>query len=971
MVECPQCRSSNPFGTAVCLKCSTPLEVASPTLTDGGWSDPATGAPDSDIGQVTLPAGIVLAGRYEILQLLGRGGMGAVYKARDRELDRLVALKVIRPELAGHAEVLRRFKQELILARQITHKNVIRIFDLGQSDGIKFISMEYIEGRDLASRLAERGKMPPQEAARLIQQVCRGLDAAHAEGVIHRDLKPRNIMVDQQGKVTVMDFGIARSMEVSDLTRTGALLGTPAYMSPEQAKGEKADARSDLFTLGIIFYELLTGKLPYESETAMGTLLKRTQEPAVPPLAIDPTLPRTINDIVVKCLAVDPGRRYQSSREILQGLEAWLGPAAQISTGVVPPARRASSSWKWITVGLAVVLLAVAGLLLRDRIVSRPRVKQKPVTVLLADFQNATGDPVFDGTLEPMFTIAMEGASFVSAYNRVQARQLAGQLRAGAGALDENVARLVAVREGVNIVVAGSIRRQGEGYQLEAKAIDAVNGKTIVTKKIEADSKEKVLATVGKLAAPIRKALGDVTPESAQLAAAETFTASSVEAAHQYGLAQQWLYEGKMEDALRGYTKAIELDPNMGRAYSGAAAIYRNLGRRQDAEKYFKEALARIDRMTEREKYRTRGVYYMTVGNQEKAIEEYTALASRYPADNAGHSNLAVAYSGLRNMPKALEEARLAIEINPRSVVQRHNLAMIALYAGDIQTAEREARAALELNSSYAKAYVALALAKLARGKAADAADAYDRLAKVGTRGASYAASGLADLALYEGRWTEGVATLEKGAATDLANGDRSYAAAKLMHLAHVQLLKGQTGAALTSADRALDLSKDQNVLFTVGRVYVEAGQEAKARPITAQLAVRLELEPQSYARLIEGEALLKRGNAKEAVKVFQGAQKLLDTWIARFLLGRAHLEAGAFAQARSEFDLCLKRRGEGYVLFRDEIPTAWLVPPVYYYLGRAQEGGAAAESYRTFLSLREKGGEDPLIADTRRRLGR
>jgi serine/threonine protein kinase/Flp pilus assembly protein TadD len=298
-------------------------------VADAGWSVPiqkkntAAGGP--------LEPGAVLGDRYEIIKSLGEGGMGAVYKARDSELDRLVALKVIRPELAGHPEILRRFKQELILARQVTHKNVIRIFDLGMADGRKFITMEYIEGRDLKSILVERKKLPPAEAVPIIKQICRGLEAAHTEGVVHRDLKPQNIMVDAGGRVWVMDFGLARSMELAGMTRTGALMGTPDYMSPEQARAEKVDARSDLFSLGIIFYEMITGVLPFQAETLMATLLKRVQEKAAPPCELDPAIPRQVSDVVLKCLEVDREKRYQTTGEMLTDLG---GDSASGSTGI-------------------------------------------------------------------------------------------------------------------------------------------------------------------------------------------------------------------------------------------------------------------------------------------------------------------------------------------------------------------------------------------------------------------------------------------------------------------------------------------------------------------------------------------------------------------------------------------------------------------------------------------------------------
>ena len=368
MVECPVCRTTNPPGSRICSKCSTPFDLDSGTIAarPAGASsgeaatilDPtaASADPDAtvvDAGGATgwsvplqkmgstdpsapLEPGTVLGERYEILKSLGEGGMGAVYKARDRELDRLLALKVIRPELAGRPDVLRRFKQELILARQVTHKNVIRIFDLGMADGRKFITMDFIEGRDLKSILVERGKLPPEEAVPIIQQTCRGLEAAHTEGVVHRDLKPQNIMVDAAGRVWVMDFGLARSMELAGLTRTGALMGTPDYMSPEQARAQKVDARSDLFSLGIIFYEMLTGHLPFQADTMMATLVKRVQEKAKPPIAVDPAIPQRLSDVIMKCLEVDLEKRYQTTGEILADLGA--GSGATMSASMVQSA---------------------------------------------------------------------------------------------------------------------------------------------------------------------------------------------------------------------------------------------------------------------------------------------------------------------------------------------------------------------------------------------------------------------------------------------------------------------------------------------------------------------------------------------------------------------------------------------------------------------------------------------------------
>ncbi len=363
-MECPVCATRNSASASECKKCHTSFasSVAQETLNEGGVPEDWTVAGSSKIsaaaaGSDTLDIGAVLAGRYELLKLIGQGGMGAVYKARDKELDRVVALKLIRPELAKNPEVLRRFKQELILARQVTHKNVIRIFDLGQSDGIKFITMDFVEGQDLRSLLLEKSKLAPEQAARIMLQICRALEAAHAEGVIHRDLKPQNIMLDASGRILVMDFGIARSAYLPGMTQTGALIGTPEYMSPEQGRGEPLTERSDLFSMGIIFYELLTGKSPYHSDTPLATLWKRMTEKVTPPVVLDPTLPQALSNIVVKALEIEPKNRFASAREMAQQLEVWLGPSAGGET-IFLPAPRIKPYWKWASAALAILLVA-------------------------------------------------------------------------------------------------------------------------------------------------------------------------------------------------------------------------------------------------------------------------------------------------------------------------------------------------------------------------------------------------------------------------------------------------------------------------------------------------------------------------------------------------------------------------------------------------------------------------------------
>jgi len=338
----------------------------SPTMVEGAPLSPTmrSSALGSGFGgQSLLTPGAVLGQRYEILQVLGQGGMGAVYKALDREVNRTVALKVIRPDLAGNSSIIDRFKQELVLSHQVTHKNVVRIYDIGEADGVKFITMEYIEGKDLRTLIQEKKTFPQDEAVETMVQICRALEATHGVGVIHRDLKPQNIMCDNQGRVVVMDFGLARSLESNDgMTQTGAVVGTMEYMSPEQGLGKKLDERSDLYATGLIFYELLTGKMPYKADSALASLLKRTQERAVPVSDHDSRIPRSLSNIVAKCLEPNVEHRYQRVIEIIADLEAWQGKSAAASLQF--PAVRPwgqTLPWRWIGAVVAVLVLASVG----------------------------------------------------------------------------------------------------------------------------------------------------------------------------------------------------------------------------------------------------------------------------------------------------------------------------------------------------------------------------------------------------------------------------------------------------------------------------------------------------------------------------------------------------------------------------------------------------------------------------------
>ncbi|MGC2139125.1 MAG: protein kinase, partial [Candidatus Sulfotelmatobacter sp.] len=462
-----------------------------------------------------LQTGDVLGGRYEILQMLGEGGMGAVYKARDRELDRFVALKLIRPELAANPSILARFKQELLLSREVTHRNVIRIYDLGDADGVKFITMEFVEGQDLRSLIQENKKFPPEEAVELMQQVCRALEAAHTLGIIHRDLKPQNIMRDQTGRILVMDFGLARMVEGDGMTQTGALVGTMEYMSPEQAMGKNLDQRSDLYSMGLILYELLTGKMPFKAESAVASLLKRNQEQAAPVSDHDQTIPRALSNIVAKCLERDPALRYQTATEFLQDLEIWQGKSAA-ATLRFPTSEKPwgqTIPWHWIGGTAAVLALAITGFLLRGELFKpgkKATATGPAVSLAILPFRNASGDPSFDWlgpSLAEMLSTDVGQSARLRTASPTSLHQIFTDLRiSSATVLDPATIRRVADFSNADRVVWGQYAKFGDQIRIDATLQDIKNDRTVPL-KIDVQSEKEIPGAVDRLAESIRQKL--------------------------------------------------------------------------------------------------------------------------------------------------------------------------------------------------------------------------------------------------------------------------------------------------------------------------------------------------------------------------------------------------------------------------------------------------------------------------------
>lgn len=920
-------------------------------------------------------------GHYTIERLLGQGGMGQVYLAKDTILERNIAIKFLPEEMERDPTTRQRFVREAKSAAALDNPFICKVYETGDSDGKAFIAMEFVEGKTLDEKLEEE-PFVLRDSLRIALEIAEALDAAHKKGIVHRDLKPSNIMITPQGHAKVMDFGLAkrvlpggeqelsRTMTRSSITEQGAIAGTISYMSPEQARGEGLDARSDIFAFGIILHEMLTGSHPFSKASAIETLSSILRDPPpqtrIKPKSVNPI----IAPIIRKALAKDTNTRYQNAAELITDLrkaqrEIIGGPGFRRFLPVI------------VTGVLAVAVLVVV--LLRFILPGKTPVSEagpEPISVLIADIQNKTGDPVFDGALEQLLGIGLEEAPFISIYSRGQARELLAKIDPDAGSsLSSKNAQLLGRREGINIVVSGWIAQTDTGFAISAWALDPVKSERIGEASEKIGAKADVLSAVQSMATDLISDLGDIPAESTIALSRETFTASSLEAMKLYANAQDLAVLGKDEEAIPVYLEAIQKDPNLGRAYAGLAVVYRNRRKYDEANTYYEKAMSLLDHMTEREKYRTRGGYYFLNKNYKQAIREYSALREQYPADSAGGTNLPLAYFYTRDMQRALEAGQHTVDQRPGKITPWNNLVWYAMAAGKFDKAEQEVHKIVEQNPKFPDAYVCLALIELENGRPKKAAEAYQTLAPFGSYEASWASAGLADLALYQGRLSDAQDILDKGISFDLENGLHAEAAHKYVLLAQSLLLQEKNNLAVDAADRAVSESKrDSGILFSAGQIYIYAGEEDKARELVLTLDDLVQSEPQAYARLIEGELRLAEGNTGEAIKFFQEAQTFVDTWLGHLALGRAYLEGEEYVEAHAEFELCLKRHGETVAIFLNDLPTYSYFPQVHYYLGRTQEAlnsPGAGESYLKFLQIKENAESDWMVQDARDRFAK
>ena len=821
---------------------------------------PSSVAATSIAAFLSLQPGVVFGGRYEILRILGQGGMGAVYQARDRELDRMIALKVIRPELATDPAILQRFKQELILARNITHKNVVRIYDLGEADGVRFITMEYVDGEDLRTMLRNHGKFSTSQAIPMIEQVCRALDAAHSEGVIHRDLKPQNIMRDKQGRVVVMDFGLARSLGDSGMTQTGAIVGTMEYMSPEQALGAQLDQRSDIFSVGLIFYELLTGKSPYHADTAIASLMRRTREVAKPASDVENTVPRSLSAIVSRCLEREPANRYHSVVELLQQLNAWeANPniSAEALSKMIPhpiihpsrfnldlPGRR----WMWIAAAVLVVMMAAfVGRTLLSRPGARTQEAAKGIPALsqgkyvailplkIVGDEKAlgyVGDGVEEALAAKLFQLKEVHLASSSAVERVAAKDLP-------------VSKL-AHELGVNLVLQGMVQGSSEKLSVILNLYDAATGNRLWSQEF-AGIPQDLLTLEDQIYGSVVNALA-LKPSTEEIARTGAHPTENVKAYDLYLQGRNILRNSHNAADLRQagtlFEQAIDKDSNFALAYAGLAdASLRLYGESKESIWAQKATLA---------------------------AQQAERLSSTLPEV---HLSLGSVYSTTGKNAQAITELKRALELAPNSDEAYRRLGDAYLANGQSDDAILAYQKAVEANAYFWLNHNSLGTAYFTRGDTAKALPPYQKVAELAPDN-PMGYENIGSIYLREGKWTEAIPQFQK--ALTIAPDSFTYS-----NLGTAYFFLKNYDEAVKMYAKATEMTPNNEELFgNLGDAYRWSGhsdQAAAAYDKAISLAFQqLQVNPRSANTM--GDLAVyyaKKGDARNALQYIQQARSI------------------------------------------------------------------------------------------------